>query len=489
MDFDENYNPREELYNRFKKSLSQPVGDRFFDEDELVEVFDYAGDINDEYVRLEVLFCGARLYPESRILAERRAMLYMDTYDENDMRDSACIKSYLADNIDITSPLFDIARLEADMPANGNEALDFLVHQYDSFTDEEIIRLIDLAADMDCFEWVKQNMGTLKKKVRFLPSLLYEVMQEANDREDDETVIAIAEELIEMEPFTVQYWCSLFKSQARAGRENDARTTFDYAKDLAADNMPALLTLCDAAYTYAPYLYDEAIEILKRLREENPSDFTFTDCICAMLVQMGRSEQAIREVRQFLAQYPGNSRALRQLLMCNVRDSRQAVINFFNDPQCQGLDPAELDELVNSLLMRTAMLSLDALISVIAQRRELSITEIYAWAEALYTMEKYETLVEVLTPDQLDTLSTIPLKGTAAVYMYLVAMMKLGRDVEAMNVYEKIRPMYEVAIEEAPMPVRMTIRCLFSLVEKIRKHPADDKLYWEYFHMLAYGKF
>ena len=58
-------NPREELYNRFKLSLSRPVTERFFDEDELVEIYDYAGDVSDDYVQLEALFCGARLYPES----------------------------------------------------------------------------------------------------------------------------------------------------------------------------------------------------------------------------------------------------------------------------------------------------------------------------------------------------------------------------------------------------------------------------------------
>lgn len=62
---DEERNPRQELYERFKASLSQPVSQRYFDEDELVDLFDYAGDLQDDYVQLETLLCGARLYPES----------------------------------------------------------------------------------------------------------------------------------------------------------------------------------------------------------------------------------------------------------------------------------------------------------------------------------------------------------------------------------------------------------------------------------------
>ena len=71
-------NPRDELYRRFLKSLKEPASERFFDEDELVEVFDYAGDIANDYARYEALFIGARLYPDSQALAERRALLYLD---------------------------------------------------------------------------------------------------------------------------------------------------------------------------------------------------------------------------------------------------------------------------------------------------------------------------------------------------------------------------------------------------------------------------
>lgn len=49
---DNDMNPREELYRRFKESLTHPVLDRFFDEDELVDIYDYAGDMDDDYVQL-----------------------------------------------------------------------------------------------------------------------------------------------------------------------------------------------------------------------------------------------------------------------------------------------------------------------------------------------------------------------------------------------------------------------------------------------------
>lgn len=145
----EDNNPREELYKRFRQSLSRPVSERYFDEDELVEIYDYAGDISDDYVQTECLFCGARLYPESQALSERRALLYLDTSIDDSDKPSPAAGAYLADNPDVFSPIFDIARLEINRPEDPEAALEFLLTQYDTFNDEEIIRFVDLAFDLD----------------------------------------------------------------------------------------------------------------------------------------------------------------------------------------------------------------------------------------------------------------------------------------------------------------------------------------------------
>lgn len=248
MSYDDESNPREELYRNFLKSLKEPATERFFDEDELVEIFDYAGDIADDYARAEVLFCGARLYPESIPLKERRALLYFDLEDaEKDLKDGSAA-AFVADNADHTSMLFDIVRLEANRPADAAAALDFLMDQYPSFSDEETIRFVDLAFDLDQYDWVKKRMPELRKKANFLPALLYEVLQEADDNGDDETVAALAEELIEAEPFAIAYWAILFRAQARMGKEEEARQTFDTARALGADNPAALLNLADTVY-------------------------------------------------------------------------------------------------------------------------------------------------------------------------------------------------------------------------------------------------
>ncbi len=53
------------LYDRFKEESVQP--DAYFDEDDLIEIFDYASDMADDATRIDVLLVGARLYPSRRV--------------------------------------------------------------------------------------------------------------------------------------------------------------------------------------------------------------------------------------------------------------------------------------------------------------------------------------------------------------------------------------------------------------------------------------
>lgn len=492
----EDINPREELYKRFRQSLTRPVGERYFDEDELVEIYDYAGDISDDYVQMECLFCGARLYPESQALSERRALLYLDTSIDDSDKPSPAAGAYLADNPDVFSPIFDIARLETNRPEDPEAALEFLLTQYDTFNDEEIIRFVDLAFDLDQYKWVVDNLDRLRTKISFQPVLSYEVMQEADDMLDNELMATLAEELIESEPFSAQYWISLFKAQARMGKESEAKSTFDSGRALAADEPDSLMVLVDAAYNFAPYLYQEAFEILSGLKAEHPEEFMYTDCQCALLVRAGSSDRAIRLLKEYLKKYPENQRAMRQLLLCNPTDAELYLNAFYEANGGKGFDDDVYAELVNTLSVNSSSRSLIALLRRYAFDNSPDDTDICAWAEALFSVGKFRNVADLIDgyrhseqgKELIDMTLRIPLKGTSLAFAYMVSLMKLGRGDDVAAFWDEIRPFMERLIEDAPMPIRMTVRSLFTLADKIRRHPADDILYWENFDMLYYGK-
>lgn len=490
MGYEDESNPREDLYRSFLKSLKEPASERFFDEDELVEIFDYAGDLADDYARAEVLFCGARLYPDSIPLKERRALLYFDLEDaEKDLRDGSAA-AYIADNSDHTSLLFDIVRLEANRPPDAAAALDFLMAQYSTFSDEETIRFVDLAFDLDSYDWVIENIDRISKKVKYQPALLYEVLREAEERDDNTTVALLAEELIEAEPFAIAYWAMLFRAQARLFREEEARQTFDTARALGADNPAALLNLADTVYTSAPYLQHEALEMLEALKAEYPDEFAVVDCRCAILVQTANSAKAVAELRAYADAHPTEIKPLKQLLMCNIPDVEEVCERYLLANNTDDFPAGELDDIINTLLMRSAMHALAGLLNVIAKRRLLNAMEYCSHAEALFALERYdETLALIADSKMFLEILRIPFRGATYAYICIVTYMKTGQEEDARSIMDEALSFFASYMAGAPLPVRMATRTLYTLADKVRRHPATDKLYWEYFDLLGLSKF
>lgn len=490
---DNETNPREELYNRFKEALRQPVGERFFDEDELVEIYDYAGDRDDDYVQLEVLLCGVRLYPESVPLTERKALLYLDTTDDRTSERTKAAENFLKDNPEVSSTIFDIARLEINPPTNAPDALEYLLSQHDTFNDEEIIRFVDLAIDLDAYAWLIENFDRISDKVPYKPSLLYEIAREADDRNDNETLIRMADALIELEPFTATYWMMLLRGQARLDRNDEARQTFEYAKALAGDAPDAVMALVDIVYHNAPYLLRELVEPMKRLVADHPDDFSYTDGLCAVYSQLNYKDSIITALlKDYVNAHPGHGYALRQLLMFNTRDAKKYIDIYFDTLGPDDEPDFDVEELTASLCIRSAFDTAAHLIGKIFHRTAENNESVFAtMLEIEFRLQNYEHVVELCTLYQ--TIFALaadnPFKGMATIYIYVLSLIKTKRYDEALAFAKERSPRMQSLMRGAPIAIRMSIRCLLTFFDKIRRHPADEELYWEYFDMLALGKF
>ncbi len=476
---------RDDLYRRFRESLSKPITERFFDEDELVDIFDYAGDIDDAYARVEVLCCGARLYPESLALADRRALLYLDEDDSD-----AMAKAYLADNPSISTALTDIVRLEVNRPEpdKAAAALEFLLSQYDLLSDEETIRLVDLAIDMDMYPWLLDNLDILRAKTSFLPSLLYEILNEADSRDDFATGIRLADELIELEPFAVSYWGALFKAHARAGHTEEARSAFDYAKALTADDHNAALWLCDAVVRHAPYLASDAIPMIKAMVDDEPDNFEFVDYLCGLTMHAGRPQEGVDIVKAYLDRNPDDFHALRRLLFTNA-DGCAPYVEAYYALHPEGFDEDTLDEIVNTLLLNNAMRSLAAFLEMSSARGLLTVSHTCALIEAYFAGAKFTMAARAADSlRDFTPLVEIPLKGAAAAAAAVISYMKTGQESKAKNVVNATRRQFEATMDIAPMPVRMVLRSALATFDAVERHPASDTLFWQYHDPYRYGR-
>ncbi|MDE6207364.1 MAG: hypothetical protein K2M55_06105 [Muribaculaceae bacterium] len=485
----EERNPRQELYVRFRNSLkTQKSSEIFYDEDELVELFDYAGSLSDDYIQLEALLCGARLYPDSTALADRRLMLYMDTTDEiTDARTEAAAH-YLEDH-SANTPVADMARLEINPPGDRAGALSYLIGQYEQFTDEEIIELCQLAVDLDQYEWLKANIGLLSKKVRSNSAMLYEVARAAENKEDWDTLISTAETLIEADPFQIGSWLFLLNGQAHKDLQDDARSTYDYAKTIASSQEPqVMLAIADTVYNSAPFLASDMVETLLGLATKYPDAFGFLDAACAFLALQGNMTRVSALLKDYLKRHPDSFPPLRQLLLINAYDTEEYIEMYLNSVD---IDEAMMKapEVIERMHVNGNLRCINALLESLDRRLPLQDQLLAVWIESLFASEKYDKVIELCErPDVLENTKPIPHRVASVSYMYGLSLLKVGRKDDAVAFVREQRQYIEMMMSQVAIPIRMLLASFITFANRVENHLDDDRFYWEYFDMLGLGK-
>ncbi len=290
---DQEYNAqRDELISRFRKSLSQPLAERYFGEDELISVFDYATDLNDDYLRIEVLLCGARFYPESEELNQRRGIFY-DTLSDT-ARDS-----FIEDNASQEGMIWDIMRLRRNPPSDdkAEESLDYLLSCYDTLSDEDMIQLAQLTDTLGQYEWLKKSEPVLRKKVEFLPVALYELGVAADRNDDAEFGIRVSEELTRIEPFCAIYWQLLARHYSVAGDDDKADQAVEYAIAINPDDAQAYFVKasCDLQAERPIEQIIPTAEKALALAPDNSEPYRFVASLHRHAGNRHRAQQVLRE--------------------------------------------------------------------------------------------------------------------------------------------------------------------------------------------------
>lgn len=158
-----------ELYERFLNDVMNNNNSEFYEEDELLDIYDYAQDEGDDMVQLYVLLAGARLYPDSAFLDERKACMLSTINDESarkmferkGRKDSALWR------------VLDLA-LKNYPEGNPEEDLTELLASGVRFSCEAIIRLLDTLHDLDRDDLIAGNVGILAERTDFVGPLYYE---------------------------------------------------------------------------------------------------------------------------------------------------------------------------------------------------------------------------------------------------------------------------------------------------------------------------
>ncbi len=192
----------EELY---KKYLSTPVNLRSqkFDDEDLLGIYDYAGDIADLTTQTEILALAHELYPDDEDFLIRRAYHRLD----NSLTEEV---EYIAKRLpdDSLHRFILLMRLNNDeTPEAWNSLCKGLMKaSRKSLDDELIIRVFEIIKTESQLDWMLDNQKVIEERCLYKDTFLYELAICTNDFRRPRKALSIAKKLTELDPFESKFW-------------------------------------------------------------------------------------------------------------------------------------------------------------------------------------------------------------------------------------------------------------------------------------------
>lgn len=386
---------RDELLQRFINVIGEPAGSTFFDEDELVELFDYAGDLNDDFIKMEILWWGARLYPDSIALAERKGFMYLEL--GNEMAAKKVVK-----RVPETSALRRLLTLRIEHPSQevAMKEMENILDVIDDFKDEEIIKFVQTGGDTGLYDWLKNNKERIQKKCSFPQSFLYEMIGVAEENSDFDFIIQLLEELTEIEPFNSEFWEMM--ADYYNFHFNDPEKTLnaaEYALAIDPDSPKSIMLRAKALYDLKHPVSEIEPSIIS-LMEKLPDDKAPVQVLAMMWMEQEEDEMAVELLANYLDKHPGDRMMLSSLILYSAGDVDPKYFKAYYEDQ-HPESSLIVDWAKESLEVNHASAALSLLDLIPEEDRDSDYNSVLA--EALFAERKYKEIVELferLTDDR-----------------------------------------------------------------------------------------
>lgn len=317
-----------QLYERFKVDLAERPADMYYDEDDIIMVYDLAGDYQDRYVQLHALMLGRRLYPGSEQLELRLGLAMLDMYDEVSLDD------FLRNNAGRTGLLWEIIRLRGhrvkvdELP----ERLEELLDRYAFEEDEEIIQFVNLITAYECEHWLVENYRRFVDRCRYRDTALSECAEVVRYY-DTKLSISLVEELTRIDPFNADAWIKLAEFYRDNGDKDEGLAAVEYAKALRPDDYLPLYVEATLLTTAEPDS-QRAAELLQQAIKINPDMFEAKVALSDVYDYQGKSDLAEMIWREELRRDPENEVAKNRLAL--IRSAGENDQNW-----CSGMSEDE----------------------------------------------------------------------------------------------------------------------------------------------------
>lgn len=445
---------RQSLYEEFISEIVKAGNpEAYFDEDDLVEIFDYSSDMDNYIAKMEVLLYGARFYPDSQALATRRAWFY-SSFGE---LDAAAELNSRVSNGGVLNELLKLRAGGTEDTPQVRRALTQIVTSTTGFADEDLIQLVDFCAEAELFDWLECNYELIKSKCSYAPTFVYEYANRCEDNGDYAKAVSLFEELTMMEPFTLDFWERQAKAQFSADDYEGAIASADYALAISPSSVEATRIKAMSMFALSRD-FDTVIELLEILFKAQIAVDSDLGIYVGSMVHQGRVEEAIESVVDYLADHPLSKVALRLLLSLYPEAADPYIERLQNElaktqRKCQDA-PSFIfawaaEEYTNGEVVLAARL-----VRLADKYSKLDEESMALAAEILFQAECYEETIEICRKGWLEKGLNL-LSYPQYVYPCVMSLIKMQRKEQALDVTVKaIGHLEEILRSTKILPVR-----------------------------------
>lgn len=418
MDDNSNDDTRQGLYNEFESEIVKAGNsEAYFDENDLIEIFDYASDMDNYIVKMEVLFYGARHYPQSEALATRRAWFYSSF---GEMEAAAELNNRVSNGGVLNRLLSLRAEGATDSPATRRK-LDAIVNEASEFGDEDVIQLVDFCAENEMLDWVEDNRLLIESKCSYTPTLIYEYADRAEDLGDLSKARQLFEELTMMEPFTLDFWVRLARVQYDMGDDEDALSSVDYALAIDTSCSEALRIKGKAMFRLDRDLSDVS-EVFRKILDDPEHTDTDAAVYAATLHELGHSARAIELLDSTLGKFQISQPLLDVMMRIDFKHAEPYLAKILASPDvtCETIVAWAKEHISNG--------STDVATKIVVFFNEKFDTPHLGFlSEMLYISGMYTSVIEAVNRFYpVNPLNSMPALDPAVTFPFLMSFVRLG---------------------------------------------------------------
>ena len=219
---------REEVLAEFARKLKDDPKAIFYEEEEWIELADYALDINNRFLFAEAVIWGLASYPFSRELRDRETIFLSEVIDPQDCDLAFKTLASRPGASRVAQLLNYEIRNEGIIPQIFYSGIKKLMLTDVPIADHEIIEAMRVITDASALNYLLDDLAIWEKHVSYTQTLWYEIAANALDSEEYELGLKVIDKLLSQHPYNADYW--LIKGRLALGAMNNEDNDSQYIR-------------------------------------------------------------------------------------------------------------------------------------------------------------------------------------------------------------------------------------------------------------------